>query len=198
MRKRSLKGTLIHQGALWSSLLFALAALTLTSHATAQTPLTQEPTALSALEGMRGRAVVGSSERLGPQAMAKKMHEKRMSFFDKGQAELKKQLNLTPAQEPLWESFIQAVRPTAPEGASMERVQMKEIAQLPSPQRAQKMLELHEARHERRLTQMRSHLEAMKVFYAQLSPEQQKTFDQVTWKHHQAMRRMARGMHRPT
>lgn len=175
------------------SLWLSLAALTLSTQLWAQTPQATDAPQPNALDAMRSRATVGGS----PQAMAQKMHDKRLHFFEQGQAELKKQLNLTPVQEPSWESFVQAVRPSAPQGAPVDRAQMREIAQLPAPQRAQKMLELHEARHDQRLAQMRAHLEAMKVFYAQLSPEQQKTFDQVTWKHHHQMMRFAKGMQRP-
>jgi periplasmic protein CpxP/Spy len=199
MKEKNLTSDVNPKSSKLSTILYALAVLTLSSTTWAQTPPASEPNAASALESMRGRAAVGSPERLAPQAMAKKMHERGMHHFEKNQAELKKQLNLTPAQEPLWETFVLTMRPSAPEGHPLERAHMKEISQLPAPQRAQKMLEWHESRHEKKLAQMKTHLEAMNVFYAQLSAEQQKTFDQVTWKHHQEMRRWGpgAGMHRP-
>jgi periplasmic protein CpxP/Spy len=193
MREKNFATKVMHKSSKLSPILCALALLTLSTTTWAQTPSAPEPNAASAMESMRGRAAVGSPERLAPQAMAKKMHERRMHLFEKNQADLKKQLNLTPAQEPLWETFVVSMRPTAPGGHSVERVQMKEISQLPAPQRAQKMLEWHEHQHEKKLAQMKSHLEAMNVFYAQLRVDQQKTFDQVTWKHHQEMRRWGWG-----
>jgi len=136
-------------------------------------------------------------ERFAGGEMTQKMHDRHAAQFEKKQAELKKQLNLTPAQEPLWDSFIQSVHPMALAKPSVDRAQMRELTQLPAPQRAQKMMDLHEARHEEMLSQMRTRLEAMKVFYAQLSTEQQKTFDQLTLRHHRQMMHARRVMHPP-
>jgi hypothetical protein len=196
MRNQKLMTAVRCQSKVLCRAFFVLSALTLATYSHAQTPAVSESVAATALEGMRGR-VVGGSERLGPQAMATQMHNKGMNLFEKNQAELKKQLNLSAAQEPLWESFVQSVRPVAPEGQMVNRVQMKEISQLPAPQRAQRMLELHEDLHAKKLAQMHSRLEAMKMFYAQLNTEQQKTFDQVTWRHHQERWHLRREMHRP-
>jgi hypothetical protein len=136
-------------------------------------------------------------ERFAGGEMTQKMHDRHAAQFEKKQAELKKQLNLTPAQEPLWDSFIQSVHPMALAKPPVDRAQMRELTQLPAPQRAQKMMDLHEARHEEMLSQMRTRLEAMKVFYAQLSTEQQKTFDQLTLRHHRQMMHARRVMHPP-
>ncbi len=152
---------------------------------------------VSAMESMHARQAVGPMGGAPNAAEFQKMHERRVQWFEKNLADLKKQLNLTAAQEPLWESFVQSVRPQSPPAPMAERAQMKEWAQMAAPLRAQKMLDLHIARHDQKLAQMRDHLEALKTFYAQLSPQQQKTFDQVSWKHHTQMRRFARAMHQP-
>ena len=136
-------------------------------------------------------------ERFAGDEVTQKMRDRHAAQFEKKQAELKKQLNLTPAQEPQWDSFIQSAHPMALAKPPVDRAQMKEMAQWPAPQRAQKMMDLHEARHDEMLSQMRARLEAMKVFYAQLSAEQQKTFDQVTLQHHGQMMHARRMMHPP-
>ncbi|GHT91585.1 hypothetical protein AGMMS49545_07770 [Betaproteobacteria bacterium] len=83
---------------------------------------------------------------------------------------LHKALNLTAAQEPAWQAFIAKA---APEGWEQQRPDPKELDKLTAPERLEKSLELSQKRQEF----LSQRLADLKVFYAQLSPEQQKTFD---------------------
>ncbi|MDR3053836.1 MAG: Spy/CpxP family protein refolding chaperone [Zoogloeaceae bacterium] len=84
---------------------------------------------------------------------------------------LHKALKLTAAQEPAWQAFIANA---APEGWEQRRPDPKEFDKLTAPERMEKMLELSK-KHQEFLSQR---LADLKIFYAQLSPEQQKTFDE--------------------
>lgn len=95
-----------------------------------------------------------------------KRHEERMA---QRQAALKEKLKLTAAQESAWTTFTSAMQP----GERPARPDPKELDKLTTPQRIDRMRELraqHTAQAERRD-------EAVKKFYAVLTPEQQKTFD---------------------
>jgi protein CpxP len=88
----------------------------------------------------------------------------------KRQKELHDKLKLTAAQEPAWTTFIAAMAPPADMGKRPDRA---EWAKLSAPERMEKrlgMMKQHEAR-------MADRLQAMKTFYAQLTPEQQKVFN---------------------
>ena len=81
---------------------------------------------------------------------------------------LRQKLQLTPAQQPAWDAFTAAMRPQGP------RPDMAGMAQLTTPERIDRMKALraqHNAEADRRD-------EAVKTFYAALTPAQQKVFDQ--------------------
>lgn len=106
--------------------------------------------------------------RMDPARMQQRMaehHARRM-------AELKARLKITPAQEGAWSAFAAAQQPpTQPPRPPMDR---GEFDKLTTPQRID-LMEKHQAEHAAR---MKQHGDAVKAFYAQLSPEQQKTFDE--------------------
>lgn len=110
---------------------------------------------------------------------AAKMAEHKAKFAEmvaKHQAAFHDQLKLTAAQEPAWATFTAAVTPTLP--ANMP--DRAAIAAMSAPERMEKhlaMAKLHLAKQETRLA-------ATKVFYAQLTATQQKTFDEETAKMH--------------
>jgi periplasmic protein CpxP/Spy len=85
------------------------------------------------------------------------------------EAALKQILQITPAQDGAWNSWIASQRP--PENA--RRPHRGEFAQLTTPQRIDRMRELRAARD----AEMDRRGEATKAFYATLSPAQQKAFD---------------------
>ncbi|AVR98743.1 Spy/CpxP family protein refolding chaperone [Pseudoduganella armeniaca] len=108
---------------------------------------------------------------------------KRAEHFAQRQQKLHDSLKLTAAQETAWNTYIAAIKPQAPIGRP-DRVDFKS---LPAPERMEKRIE----RQKEHLAKQESRLAALKTFYAVLTPEQQKTFDQATihqGRHH--------GMHR--
>ena len=97
---------------------------------------------------------------------------KRAEHMAQRQQKLHDALKLTPAQEPAWTTYIAAIKPQTPIGR-VDRVSLKD---LPAPERMEKRLALQKERH----AHQESRLAALKTFYAVLTPEQQKTFDQAT------------------
>ncbi len=79
-------------------------------------------------------------------------------------------LKLTPQQEAAWTKY-QESHPVAQRG---QRPDPAEFDKLTSPERADRMLELQKQRQDA----MGKHVVALKDFYAQLNPEQKKTFDE--------------------
>lgn len=104
--------------------------------------------------------------RKDPAEMQKRMAERHASRM----AELKKQLNITPAQEGAWNNFAAAMQPKPP----AQRPDRAEFDKLTTPQRIDRM----QALHAERAAEMKARGDATKAFYAQLTPEQQKAFDQ--------------------
>lgn len=83
----------------------------------------------------------------------------------------KQKLQLTPAQEPAWNGFVQSMQPNAePRHA---RLDWQGMDKLTTPERIDRM----RAMHAQRGAEMERRGEAVKAFYAQLTPAQQKTFD---------------------
>jgi periplasmic protein CpxP/Spy len=82
-------------------------------------------------------------------------------------------LQLSGSQEQAWNSFVASMKPAAHEH---RRGEFRGMAQLPAPQRMQKMIELSK----RRTAMMESRLAALDSFYSVLSPQQKKVFDEQT------------------
>lgn len=88
-------------------------------------------------------------------------------------ATLKYKLKLAPDQEAAWSAFAESAQP-GPRHGGMERGAMRErLAQLSTPERLDRM----QAMAGQRQARMAQRAEAVKVFYAQLTPEQQRVFD---------------------
>lgn len=84
---------------------------------------------------------------------------------------LKEKLKLEPGQEAAWNAFASASQPGMRQG---DRQAMRaEFDKLSTPQRLDRMLAMSEARRAR----MAERAQAIKAFYAQLTPEQQGVFD---------------------
>lgn len=81
-------------------------------------------------------------------------------------------LKLTPQQEGAWSKFQES----HPFAGNANRPDPAEIAKLTAPERAEKMLEMQKQHQDA----MGKHVAAMKDFYAQLTPEQKKVFDEQT------------------
>jgi hypothetical protein len=83
-------------------------------------------------------------------------------------------LQLTPAQDPALDALLDSLRP--PPGADMDRGHDHDRDQhLTTPQRLDEMLAHLDAKR----TRMAAHIEAVKTFYAQLTPTQQAAFDDL-------------------
>ena len=86
---------------------------------------------------------------------------------------LKEKLQLSDEQEPAWNAFSAAAQ-SGPRHHGMDRKAMRdEFEKLTTPQRIDRML----AMSEKRRAALAARAEAVKAFYAQLSPEQQAVFD---------------------
>jgi Spy/CpxP family protein refolding chaperone len=91
-------------------------------------------------------------------------------------------LKITPAQEGAWQAYLSALKSNMPQhGQSFKN--------LPAPERMEKRIEMAKAH----LARMESNLTATKTFYATLTPEQQKLFDEKAGhfgrhQHHRMMR----------
>ncbi|MFT3778803.1 MAG: Spy/CpxP family protein refolding chaperone [Ottowia sp.] len=108
---------------------------------------------------------------------AAQAHQRMAEHRDKRLAELKAQLKITPAQEAAWAAWTQATQPPAP--AQRPPQARGEFARLTTPQR----IDLMQQRQAERSARLRQRGDATKAFYAQLAPEQQKTFDQQALRH---------------
>ena len=104
------------------------------------------------------------------------------------EAVLKAELNLTPAQDGAWSQFTAAIRPQPHKHwTQADRAKMRvEFARMTTPERIDKM---HAMRAER-AANMAKRANAVKTFYAALSPEQQRVFDAAS------LRMMHGGGHR--
>lgn len=105
----------------------------------------------------------------GPMGNWDKYQEQRGERMQQHQKRLHDALKLTPDQEGAWKKFAESSQPPA----RSERGEPGDWAKLTAPERAEKMLDFAKQRQER----MAEHVAALKTFYAVLTPEQKKTFD---------------------
>ena len=105
---------------------------------------------------------------------------KRQEMMAKHAVALKAKLNLTATQEGAWSTYMAAMQASPGMAASMDgknREKMHaEWAALTTPQRIDKMKEM-KTQHD---AEMAKRGDATKLFYAALSPAQQKVFDANT------------------
>ncbi|MBX9835079.1 MAG: Spy/CpxP family protein refolding chaperone [Burkholderiaceae bacterium] len=137
-----------------------------TDPATAQTQTQAQTQAPSATPGAR------MMRRAPNQA---KMQE-RMA---QRQAALKHSLELSPAQEPAWNTFIATMQP-GERPARLGQLSRDEMQKLTTPERIERMRAQRAQRH----AQADLRADAALAFYAELNPAQQKTFDKHTANHH--------------
>ena len=113
-----------------------------------------------------------AGEASGRARMDPAQRQQRMAeHHAKRQAELKAQLKLTPAQEGAWNQYTAAMQPPAPDARGP--ASRADFARLSTPERIDLMQKRADERHAR----MKQRGDATKAFYAQLTPEQQKSFD---------------------
>lgn len=92
-------------------------------------------------------------------------------------ADLKAKLKITAAQEGAWNTFTAAMKPSGDMAALAKRPDMAEMAQLPMPERMDKMRALRKEHMAAMEAGMNKREDAAKALYAVLSPEQQKVAD---------------------
>jgi hypothetical protein len=111
-------------------------------------------------------------ERSHSHAHGAKDSERGAKGFERRMTELKSKLQLTPAQESAWTKFAEAMRPAA----TAPRPDHEAMMKLPTPERIDQMRALHQ----QHTAQMDQRGEAAKAFYATLTTEQKKRFDEQT------------------
>lgn len=87
--------------------------------------------------------------------------------------ELKEKLKLRPDQEAAWNAFASATQPGMRQAGADRQAMRGEFEKLNTPQRLDRMQAMSEVRR----TRMLERSQAIKAFYAQLSPAQQSVFD---------------------
>lgn len=107
--------------------------------------------------------------------------EQRQANMAQHAADLKAQLKIAPEQEGAWTTFTAAMAPSQ----GYARLSMDGMEKLTVPERIDRM----HAIHVQRSAEMERRGEAVKAFYAALTPAQQKTFDAHHSSHHSAMHR---------
>lgn len=125
--------------------------------------------------GPDGQLHAGAMARHGGQNLAQM--QQRMAQH---QAELQAKLKLSAGQEAAWARFVAAMQPPADLATRLSRENRaklrEEMQALTTPERIDRMNAMKAQRDAR----MAQRGDATKAFYAELSPEQQKVFDDST------------------
>lgn len=115
----------------------------------------------------------GAASETRPIGPMQKMRDMMAKHHARHLEELKTSLKLKPEQDSAWTAFASSMKPHSPD--TQERIDM---GKLTTPERIDKMKAMH-AEHD---AEMQKRGDATKAFYATLSDEQKKTFDQHTAK----------------
>ena len=110
--------------------------------------------------------------------------ERMQRHMERRMERLKRILQITPQQEGAWTAWTSAMRPTA-----RQRPNREEFARLNTPERIDRLKQLRGVR----MAEMDRRGDATKTFYAQLTPAQQKAFDEISLR----FLRGGRGHHGP-
>ena len=148
----------------WIATALTAAIVGLSATAIAQNTTPATPAAPTAQTGPEAKA-----HRHDPERHAQRM-ERMKARMAEHQAQLKQNLQLTPAQEPAWNAFVTRMQP---QPRADQRGNRDAWTNLTTPQRLERM----EAMRTQRDQTMAQRHDAIRSFYAQLTPEQQKTFD---------------------
>ncbi|MDB5991904.1 MAG: hypothetical protein JWQ10_3307 [Herbaspirillum sp.] len=117
-------------------------------------------------------APVAASATTDRGAPTPEMRAKFAAKMEKRQEALHAKLKLTAAQEPAWKTFTDQIKPPQRDAAKQHH-DRGAWSKLTTPERMEKFL----ARMQTREQFLTARLEAVKTFYAVLTPAQQKTFD---------------------
>ena len=127
-------------------------------------------TAMSSFAQMPPAGPGGAAGHHGPSAEQIAKFEQHRA---KRQAALHDKLKITAAQEGAWKTFTEKTTPVRP-AIPPVRPSKAEMEAMTTPQRLDRFAEFAKKRE----AEMTAHIAAVKEFYAVLSPEQQKVFDQ--------------------
>ena len=127
--------------------------------------------------GGHGGMMAGSADGM-PQGMHHMNPARMQARMDQHAAALKARLKLTPAQESAWTTFAAAHK--MPADMMAKRPDRAALEKLTTPERLERM----KALRSQHMTAMDQRDEATRVFYAALTPEQQKVFDASAMPHH--------------
>lgn len=131
--------------------------------------------------GVVAAPLVADPQNCGPMGPRSKNWEHRAGNIEMHHQKLHAALKLMPEQEGAWKKLMDSEPPMAKVAPGIS----EDWSKLTTPERADKMLE----RMKEHQAQQTVHVAALKEFYAQLTPEQKKTFDEF----HSAPRSGMRG-----
>lgn len=126
----------------------------------------------------------GMHEGRGHERMGKMDPARMQARMDKRNADLKAALKITQPQEAAWTAYTAAMKP--PADLMGKRPDRAEMDKLTTPERIDKMKTLRTQHMNDMMMAMDKRGEATKAFYATLTPEQKKTFDDSAMRHHGA------------
>lgn len=107
------------------------------------------------------------------QAKKEERHAKMAQKRAEHQARLRDALKLNAQQQPAWDAFVASMTPPA-KGERAGRPDRAAFARLSAPERMERQI----AMQKQRTAHMESRLSALNSFYAVLTPEQRKVFDE--------------------
>jgi hypothetical protein len=113
---------------------------------------------------------------MGHEGMPHRDPAKMAQMHAKHLADLKAKLKITASQEAAWNTFAEAMKP--PAEMMNKRPDHAEMDKLTTPERIDKMRAMHKEHMAVMEAAMDKRAEATKTFYATLSAEQKKTFDE--------------------
>jgi Spy/CpxP family protein refolding chaperone len=103
------------------------------------------------------------------EARMAKMHDKMAQHH----AMLHDKLKLTAAQQPAWTAFGASMKSDVKPGERLGRMDKAALNKMTAPERLEKRI----AMSKQHISRQETRLAALKTFYAALTPEQQKVFD---------------------
>ena len=129
----------------------------------------QTQTAPAPVDGRAGHSMMqGEHGRMDPARM-ERMRARMEERMAKRLGEFKQKLQISRGQDGAWETWTAALKPT-----QFQRPDRATFQRMTTPERIDRMKALRAQRG----AEMDKRLDATKTFYAQLTPEQQKVFDQ--------------------
>ncbi|MFV0681212.1 Spy/CpxP family protein refolding chaperone [Ottowia sp.] len=119
------------------------------------------------------KAIMGDEDEESKQSEQERRLERANKRFERTMDTFKRQLKITPAQEPAWSSFQAAMRPSFADDYEYLSISSEELAPLTAPEQ----IDLTEKRRADRQAVVLQRGKAIKAFYTQLTPYQQGAFD---------------------